>query len=458
MKILLISPASGNWKGIGKHKLFNGKTFRFSMLSLLSVAAITPNNYKVKIIDEQTELIPENEDFDLVGITVMTATAPRVYELCKYFHERKIPVVLGGFHPTLIPEEAEMYADSVVVGPAYGAWQSLLKDFEAGKLKKRYTGSAEAGIPDKLPRHLLNKANYITGNATFATIGCTNLCHFCSISAFHGGRRYQRSVNSVVEEIRSFKEKFFMLVDDNLTQNREYVIELLKVLSPLKKKWFTQASIEIYKDEELLGYMKEAGCVGLFIGLETFSVSALGNQEKNINTPLKYKEAIDKIHQYGIFIESGIIFGFDTDNITVFRETLRTIEELKVDAVQVSILTPLPGTQLYSDMQNRIIDRNWAYYDYKYAVFNPKNMSREELQAGSQWVRRSFYKPRNVIKRFFRWLFMPDGWKNLIYPLILNIAYSGRSKRLKIRGYDPALKRVENCRNISYKPELRKVS
>jgi len=437
MKITLISPSSGKWRGLGRKRFFNGKTFRFSMLSLLSVAALTPKKHTVKLIDEQIDEVPFDEDCDLVGITMMTATAPRAYELCDVFRARGIPVVAGGFHVTLNPGEAQNHADSVVLGPAGGAWEQVLNDVERGVLKQRYYGNPECEIPLPLPKHLLKKSAYVSVNTTYATLGCTNNCSFCSVTSFYKGKRYRREIRYIVEELKSFREKFFMFIDDNLTQDRDYILELLNEITALKKKWVTQASIEIADDPELLRAMRRAGCAGVFIGLESFSEAALCSQNKKIKSPLFYKEAIRKIHQQGIFVEAGLIFGFDTDQAVVFSSTLRVLQDIGIDAMQASILTPLPGTVLFEQMRDRIVDSDWEHYDYKHAVFEPVHMTREELMAGLQWINKKFYSPWNILARLIRWLRTPSGFLNARFPLLLNIAYWGRQYKFNVRGYDP---------------------
>jgi len=438
MKILLIAPSSGNWKGIAKSKFFNGKTFRFSMLPLLSVAALTPTEHEVTIIDEQIENLPSSNDFDLVGVTAMTALAPRAYQISKHFKDLGITTVIGGFHATLNPEEALKHFDCVVSGPAYNAWDKLLLDFQNGDLKRIYYGNAEKNIPEKLPRHLLAKENYLTVNATFATLGCKNSCNFCSVNEFYKMNRFYRNIEHVANEIKNFKEKFLIFIDDNLIQDREYAIDLFKAIKPLNKKWVTQVSIDISNDEELLKMMAEAGCMGVFIGLETFSEEALNSQKKNINSPEKYKEAIKKIHKYGIYVESGIIFGFDSDDKTVFNKTLKTLDKIGIDLIQLSILTPIPGTILHKNMEERIFDKNLEHYDYRHTVFYPAQMNSSELQNGADWVIRKFYSPFKIIKRIFRWLTVKNGFINFIFPLVLSAAYYGRVKRFKIYGFNPA--------------------
>lgn len=438
MRILLVSPACGKWKGLGRHKVFNGKTFRFSMLSLLTVAKLSPPDADITIVDEQVEDIPFDEQFDVVGITAMTATAPRAYQIAARFRQRHIPVVLGGFHGSLNTEEAVGRMDAVVVGTAFDAWPKLLTDVQSGRLEKIYYGNPDGRVPPSLPRHLLSGRKYVTVNATYATIGCKNRCHFCSISAFHKARHYTRDADEVADEVASFDKQLFMFVDDNLTQDREYVFRLLPKLAPLKKKWVTQASVDIVDDDELLKLMRDAGCVGVFLGLESFNGKALASQEKTIKAPELYRQAVKKLHSYGMFVESGIIFGFDDDDIKVFRSTFNMLEDIGVDAVLVSILTPVPGTGLYEEMKDRISDANWEHYDYRHVVFEPRRMTAEQLQAGADWVIRRFYSPARIFKRWLRWLFMPGGWRNFIYLLVPNLAFYGRTKRFKIKGYDPS--------------------
>ena len=437
MKILLIAPASGYWRRIGRRRFFNGKTFRFSMLPLLTVAELSPEDAEITLIDEQFQDIPE-EDFDLVGITAMTALAPRAYELCARFRERGIPVVMGGYHATLNPDEALEYADAVVTGPAYGAWQRVCADVQAGRLERRYRGDVCYGIPKTLPRELLDKSQYVTAQATFATMGCRNACRFCSIATFHQSRFFTRPVKDVVDEVAAFDSPFFMFVDDNLTMDRDYAMALFEGLAPLRRRWVTQASLTIAEDGELLAAMQRSGCTGVFVGLETFNPEALASQQKTFNTPEKYREAVAAFHRHGMFVEAGVMVGFDHDAPAVFRDTLNALEGARIDAIQLAIVTPLPGTPLFESMKERITDRNWSHYDYRHAVFAPMKMSREELQDGADWLIRAFYSPWRIARRVPRWLAVRGGWRSWLYPFVLNVAYLGRVLRFGIRGKDPA--------------------
>ncbi len=438
MNILLIAPAAGNWRQIGRRRLFNGKTFRFSMLPLLTVASLSPRDARITLIDEQIDDLPDGP-FDLVGITAMTALAPRAYELCRHFRARGAKVVMGGYHASLNPEDALQHADAVVVGPAYGAWEQLCADLRNGALQRVYRGHFDAAAPRTLPRHLLQSRRYVTANATFATMGCRNHCRFCSIRAVHEGRFYARPVAEVVEEVAAFDGPFFMFVDDNLTQDRGYALELFRALKPLKKRWVTQAAVRTAEDAELLTAMQRAGCFGVFVGLETFNDDALTAQAKaDINSPARYRAAIAAFHAQGIYVEAGVMVGFDADTVDVFARTARMLEEVGVDAIQLAIVTPLPGTPLHKEMGERIFDANFEHYDFRHVVFTPKRMRSEELQAGADWIIRRFYSPSHILRRLTRWLTMPRGVRTAVYPLALNLAYYGRVKTFGIRGYDPA--------------------
>ncbi len=438
-RILLIAPASGPWRSISRKPLFSGKTFRFSMLSLLTVAVLTPPRYRVRIIDEQIEEAPLDDLPDLVGITCMTAAAPRAYALADAYRARGVPVVLGGFHPSLNPDEALQHADAVVTGTAYGAWERALDDFEAGRLRGRYVGDPDAAIPVHLPRHLLDAPGaYITANATFASIGCARGCRFCSISAFHGARRRMRPVQDVVAEVARFDRRFFMFVDDDLVQDHAYAMELMAGLAPLKKRWVTQVSADAADDPALLDAMAAAGCIGVFIGVESFRPAALADQAKTANAPDRYRDWVRAYHRRGIFVEAGIMFGFDGDGPDSFTHTLRMLEHIGIDAIQASIVTPLPGTPLHDAWADRIVDRDWTHYDFRHAVYTPVGMTRSELQDGADWVIHAYYTPGRIARRCLRWLGMPHGLRTFIYPLTLNLAYLGRVRRFGIRGRDPA--------------------
>ena len=439
MKVLLIAPASGNWHQVGQQRFFGGKTFRFSLLSLLTLAAETPSGVDVRIIDEQVRDIPWNEHFDLVGITCMTAAAPRAYDIADRFRACGIQVVLGGMHPTFLPDEALMHADAVCVGEAEGVWRHILEDARHGKLSGTYSSFVQHSLVGLHlpPRSLLDARRYGTIQSVQATRGCPNRCSFCSVSAFHKGSMRCRPVHEVVGEVQELSDRFFMFIDDSLTADRAYALKLFRALKPLDKIWISQSTLEIADDAELMWAASEAGCIGLFVGLESFSDSSLRSVDKGFNRVEEYRERVATLHANGIGVEAGIVFGFDTDGPEVFRTTLDLLDDIGIDAIQASVLTPLPGTPMFDGMVSRIEERDWSNYDYHHVVFRPARMTAEQLQAGHDWVTREFYRPWRIARRLARIALRPGGLRMMKYAAALNVAYYGRTVRWNIRGYDP---------------------
>lgn len=440
MKILLIAPASGNWHQVGHKRIFNGKTFRFSLLSLLTVAAETPSDARVEIIDEQVDAIPWEAPIDLVGITLMTAAAARAYELAARFRARDIPVVLGGMHPTFCAQEALQHADAVVVGDAEGIWPRVVADTRAGRLKGIYRNLKLPELQglEPPPRHLLENKKYATVHAVQATRGCSNHCDFCAVSAFHQHTHRQRPVEEVIQEVSAIASRFFIFVDDNLTADRQYARRLFRALIPLRKSWVTQSELGIAEDLELVKLAAKAGCTGVFVGMETFSVRNLESVNKGFNRVRRYREAIRTLHRHGIGVEAGIVFGFDHDDPTVFERTLKLLDKLKIDAAQISIFTPLPGTRRFETMQDRVFDRQWENYDFHHSVFHPRCMSAEDLQNGHDWITKRFFTLGRILRRTWRHALRPRGLSSLRFILAINLAYYGRIRRWKIKGRNPA--------------------
>lgn len=443
MNLLLLSPSSGHWRHVGRSRWRSGKTFRFSMLSLLSVAAATPKGVNIRVVDEQIEAIPWGERFDLVGITAMTATAPRAYEIADRFRLLKTPVVLGGMHPTFLPQEALEHADAVVCGEAEPVWPQVVEDARAGTMKGFYQAQSPYELSNLAPPpyHLLRLNRYST-YAAQATRGCDRRCSFCSVSAFHRRVYRKRPVEAVIEELRRIPSRFFIFVDDNLTADRDYAAQLFQALIPLKKLWASQSTLAIADDEELVSLAAEAGCVGFFVGLETTSDRNLVSVEKAFHRTERYREWISRLHEKGIGVEAGVVFGFDEDDPTVFRRTLDALDDLEIDAAQISIFTPLPGTETFERMESRRIDYNWSHYDFHHAVFRPSLMNADALQAGHDWVTREFYRPWRIAARMARWSRRPHGLKTAPWAAALNLAYYKRIRDWNIQGWDPGAESI----------------
>jgi radical SAM superfamily enzyme YgiQ (UPF0313 family) len=440
MNILLIAPSSGHWQQVARRHLFTGKTFRFSLLGLLSVAAETPAEHRVRIVDEQVEPIPFDAEVDLVGIGFMTALAPRAYEISQQFRARGIPVVFGGMHPTLCPDEAGLQADAIVLGDAEGIWPQVVADVAAGTLQACYQAPERADLRGLKvpPRELLDSDQYATTYAVQATRGCPHGCDFCAVSAFHHACQKQRPVEDVVAEVARIPDRFFLFVDDNLTADREYAARLFAALAPLRKHWVTQSTLGIADDPDFCRQAAAAGCVGLFVGMETFREENLEGVNKTCHKVEQYRRSVDVLHACGIGVEAGIVFGFDGDRTDVFAATLQRLEELAIDAAQISILTPLPGTPAHERMGDRLLTRDWSQYDFHHAVFRPAGMTATQLKQGHDWITREFYRPWRIARRVLRHLRRPNGIHTAKYVLGLNAAYWGRIRSWGIRGVDPA--------------------
>ncbi len=443
MKILLISPAKKNLRVISaKGKPIGHRFFRFSMLSLLYVGACTPEDVKIELVDEQVEAINFDKQVDLVAISFMTALAPRAYQIAEEFRKRNVKVVFGGFHATFKTEESLQHADAVCIGEAENTWPNLIEDFKNGWLKKEYKSSKRVNLKNlNLPRRdLLKRKYYAPVEAVQVGRGCYHQCDFCSVTAFFKNSYCMRPVEEVIKEISEIKAKNIIFVDDNIIASREYAKKLFLALISLKKKWISQASIYIANDPELLKLTKKSGCVGLFVGLETLGENNLKSVKKQFNKVQNYVQGIEILHQHGIGVEAAIVFGFDEDGKDVFEKTLKFLEKTNVEAVQISILTPLPGTSLCEKMEKekRIIDYNWEHYDYRHTVIQPKRMSQEELQAGADWVINRFYSPCKIIRRALRAVRYLGLRNALSFCLGINFAYLTRVKNWNIKGYNPS--------------------
>ena len=361
-------------------------------LALPMVAALTPEDVKVIIVDEKVEPIDFEENVDLVGISVMTPFAPRAYEIADIYRKRGIKTVLGGIHPTALPEEAIEHADAVVIGEAENVWGNLIEDFKKNRLKRFYHSDqliSMKGLP--LPRiNLLNKDAYSTINCVQTTRGCPHNCEFCSVTAFFGRRYRQRPIKEVITEIKRLKKGYIVFVDDNIMGDKKYARELFKALRLLNIEWNSYCTLSLAKDDELLKLAQESGCDAMYIGFESLSQENVDSIGKSFNRVEEYEEAVKRIQDHGIEIMASFIFGLDHDDETVFEKTINFIKKNKIKKPVFSILTPYPGTKLYQrlEQENRIIDRDWSKYDFGHVVIKPKLMSPETLQRGYNRVSR----------------------------------------------------------------------
>lgn len=399
MKLLIVAP---KWP---EDSLWGQIYFRFPYLALTILAALTGEEWKISIIDENVDAIDFSDLPDLVAISIMTPLAKRGYEIADAFRGKGVSVVLGGIHPTMMKDEAKTHADSVVMGEAEETWPLVLSDFKRGNLQPFYESANFCSL-DKLAvpkRNLLNRKGYFFTNTVQTTRGCPFDCVFCSVTSFYGRTYRVRPVENVISEIGQMEKGFLFFVDDNIVGKPSYAKKLFGALIPLKIKWFSQASLSVVKDRELLNLAQRSGCKGLFIGFESLSQENLRAMGKSTNRVSEYKDAIRMLHDHGIGIQGSFIFGMDQDDSSVFSDVIRFIEKTHLEAVLFSVLTPFPGTRIYETLQreNRIIDTDWEKYDMNHVVFRPKKMTPEKLQEGFNWAYRRLYGHRSILTRLF---------------------------------------------------------
>ena len=420
MKILLISPSVDPTEKTNKQMLM-------PQLALFILQGLTPKEHQVVMVDEEAEAIDLEQDCDLVGISFMTSNASRAYWLAREFKKRGRTVVLGGVHPTLLPDEASPYGDSVVIGEAEGVWAELLEDFQNGRLKKRYHNprpDLSKYVPKDFSsiskRHLFGMVPIMTSR------GCPYHCDFCCVTDLFGKEIRHIPVANVVRDITESGRKIFMFLDDNIIGQRSYAKELFAALKPLKISWVGQSSISLLvKDDELLELAVESGCKGLFIGLESVKEVQMSSLRKSFSSLKELENGLKKMHKAGIFAHASMIFGFDEDTEEVFDDTVKFLVRNKVHTVAFNVLTPYPGTKTFRKMkeEGRLLTDDWKYYDHSTVVFQPKNMSPYELMVGKIRARKKFYSPWSILRRF-------PG--NLRRPLVYTTMNWGHIKGVKV--------------------------
>ena len=420
MHLLLVSPS----RDAGK-KVTNG--FKFSQLTLHVLASLTPPDVEVSAVDEDLAEIDFSRSYDLVGITCMTATARRAYQLGDLFRARGSLVVLGGIHPTVLPQEAIAHADAVVIGEAEDCWGTLVEDVRRNRLQKFYRSEYPDLSRAPLPRRDLGIDRTVFNTVGLETTrGCPYNCEFCSVPDFYGPRIRHRAVPNVVEDVRRSGAKLFLITDDNVTGHPPYSRALFRALEPLGITWVGQSSIRLAQDRELLELCRKSGCGALFFGLESVSASGMQSLRKSYQSIPETEEAIKIIQDHGIAFHPSIVLGLDTDTRAIFDDTLEFLARNRIPSATVNIMTPYPGTRVYQRLkeEQRLISNDWFYYDHKCVVFSPKHMSPEELQEGYRHVLKSFYSLSGIARHFAWSLRMtPLIPKRILFFLLWNIAH-----------------------------------
>jgi radical SAM superfamily enzyme YgiQ (UPF0313 family) len=398
MRIKLIFPRRPlrDTETIIKHHLVPSET-------LTAIAAVTPARHTVEIVDENVQPLDLNDIPDVVGITVYTFLAPRAYELAEYFRSRGAHVVLGGLHVTSVPEDAAPHADTIFIGEAEVLWSAFLDDVERGQPQRVY-GPAFVSELDELSRprkDLLVRRQYLTLASVSGSRGCPYRCTYCFNSVEPKPAFRQRSIESIVAQIKAEGDAYYIFFDDNFTVNRAFTLKLCRELAQLNIKWRCAASINLGYDQPLVRAMADSGCDSIFIGFESINGGALQQSAKHHNRAQDYERLIKVFQRAGILINAAFVFGFDDDTPRVFQETVRFAIRNQLTSVNFHLLTPYPGTPLFAKLERegRILTHDWRQYDTGHVVFRPQQMTVEQLLAGYRWVYREFYSWRNILRR-----------------------------------------------------------
>lgn len=391
-------------------------------LALLIIAALTPKNHEVYIEDENVRKVNLNDSPDLVGITITLDSSKRAYEIASMYKKRNITVIAGGIHASANPEEVLKYFDCVCIGEAEGLWDKILHDFEMGKLKRTYCMDKPAQLDiTPIPRwDLIDRNKYLYSNVICASRGCPFSCEFCYNSCDYVDHSIRnRPIQNVIAEICAMETKHVMFIDDNFIGNIPWTREFLKEIKSMNLTWNAAVSSNIVDHLDLLHEMARCGCKSLFIGFESINEKSIKSVTKSQNKIETYEKLINEIHSAGIMINASMVFGFDEDYPDVFKNTLQWLVKNKIETVTSHILTPYPGTVLYKRMvsEGRIIDTDSSHYNTSHVVFQPKNMTKEELLEGYLWIYKEFYSLKNIIKR------MPDRYSQRKSYLLFNFLY-----------------------------------
>lgn len=431
-KILLIqpSPYDQNHKPIKKNKLY------FVGLAMPLLAAMMPDGWEAEIILEILEDIPFDTDADLIGISSMGHGVIRTIDIAKAFREKGKTVVLGGYMASIMAEEAAKYCDAVVVGDAELVWKQLLEDFENGQLKKIYEKNLERGmLSTPSPRFdLIIHKNIGDFLPVQAGRGCPNTCSFCSVACLYKGHYIKKPLEEVIRDIKQVKDlgyKKFLLLDDNIFSDREYLYALLKEIKNLNMEWMSQCDIRIGKESELLKALADSGCTTLSFGLESISRESLVGMNKGWADPSKYPQLINNIQSHRIDVSTEMVVGGDGDTLESIKMTKNFIEDNKISVPRFYILTPIPGTKFFKDIiaENRLIKDDIYSFDGTEAVHIPKNMTLDELTNAYWELYESLFTLKSIfIRNILRKEFLMKPGKYMFYCLV-NLYYRYQIKQ-----------------------------
>jgi radical SAM superfamily enzyme YgiQ (UPF0313 family) len=422
-KLRLINPRSPlstiSMPGIIQRMTFSRKAL-FMPLNLAICAAVVPEGWDVEIVDENAgdePHVPAAAGIDAVGIGAMTTQATRAYELADAYRKLGVKVILGGIHPSALPEEAGRHADIVCRGDAEGTLPRALKDLDAGATKAFYDWTEQPEAPIASPRKdLLNPRDYLVFNPIQTTRGCPHDCTFCTTPAIFGRRYRRRPIEDIVEEIRAAREQFgtelFIFSDDNVAGSPKWAMDLFDALRELDIRWASQCDILIARDRKLLEAMRDSGCSGLILGLESPRAGTLQEAGKRFVSAEMYKRYIRTIQSYGIGLWGSFIFGFDSDDWRDCMDSVRFAQKMKLSMGLFIILTPYPGTAVFEQFrrEGRILTEDWTKYNGATVCYQPRKMSVEQLRHAQLAAMYEFYSPASALRRLGVLPFKKHSW------------------------------------------------
>jgi radical SAM superfamily enzyme YgiQ (UPF0313 family) len=383
------------------------RSWQMEPLPAAQIAGLTPRGIDIAFWDDRMEPIPYDDPTDLVAISVETYTAKRAYQIASEYRRRGVPVVMGGFHATLLPSEVVRYAEAVVVGEAEDTWPQLLRDFQMGEMKRAYRASQRPNIAQTMPdRSIFGRKNYLKFGLVEAGRGCTQHCEFCAIQAGFGATQTMRRPEVIVEEIRALKKShnLFFFVDDNIIAHLDKAKELFEALIPLQIRWVSQASINMTYDRELLSLMKRSGCVGVLIGFESLNEDNLRAMNKGFNAARGgAAEAVRRLHEFNLIVYATFVFGYDGDTLESFQRTVEFGIDNKIFMMAFNHCTPFPGTPLYDRLEREgrlLYDQWWLDDRYRYGqVPYRTQVPPEVIQEQCVKARKLFYGPGSILQR-----------------------------------------------------------
>lgn len=405
MQILLLQPTIKQYSNY--LDILTSRFLPDPQITLQQLATITPEKHTVKLLDEAYQKINFDEKYDLIGVTCCTSSAPRAYEIADEFKRKGNTVVLGGYHPSALPQEAKQHADSVVIGEAENLWNALLNDLENNQLRPFYHSREPADL-NNLPPLKRGIGEFYSPIARIeATRGCPYKCDYCSISNSKIGWNIFRKkpIENVIKEIQSIPQKNLIFCDTSFTVDVEYTKSLFKEMKSYDKKFMCYGNTHVLnKDDNLLELAREAGCYLWNIGFESVSQEALDSVGKNTNRVDEYFSVVKKIKDHGMGIIGQFMFGFDTETVDIFDETIEVVNALDLDIPSFNILTPFPGTPIFERLhkEGRILTKDWSKYTLFNVVYQPKKMSPQELWDGFKKIITTFYSGSNLFKRSIR--------------------------------------------------------